>query len=153
MARAYFHPAYSRPMTEPEVARKYLEAALAEAGVEMKVASEALGRNHAYLQQYIRTGKPRWLSQEMRDALAAAYGIDGDLLKPPPINLRPTAKQLRTHGSDQGKINAPRRRKLVDDPGTLQMLDIWDQITDPGMRDLAISILRNMATAAATEVA
>jgi hypothetical protein len=139
-------------MTEPEEARKYLETALAEAGVEMKVASEALGKNHAYLQQYIRSGKPLWLSDQVREALAAAYGIDVEPLKPPPIRLRATNKQMRAHRGDQRQIDPPRRRKLVDDPGALQLLDIWDQIRDPAMRELALSILRNMVHAGAAAV-
>ncbi len=46
----------------------------------MAAASRAIGRNHAYLQQYIRRGSPRHLDPEAATALAALLSVPPDSL-------------------------------------------------------------------------
>lgn len=51
--------------------------ALAEAsGESLAALSRMLGRNAAYLQQYVRRGSPRALPEEERRRLAAFFGVD-----------------------------------------------------------------------------
>src|SRR5689334_8989140 len=48
--------------------------------LSMKEASEAIGRNHAYLQQYLERGVPATLHEDDREALAPLLGVKpGDL--------------------------------------------------------------------------
>jgi hypothetical protein len=142
-------------MADPAEAREYLDQALRAEGLELKAVSLAIGRNHAYLQQYIRTGKPRYLPEGVREALVRVVpNLDGDRLKPPPLELKlASAKKRGGQGGDQTQINAPRRRKIIDDPSTLELLDAWDDIRHPDQRALAIRILRSMADQATPVVA
>lgn len=133
-------------MLTPDNARKYLLGEFVRLGVDMASASREMGRNHAYLQQYIRRGKPRWLPEDIREGLARLYEIDEARLKPPPADLSPAAQPatLTGNGSDKGDVHAKRRRKVVDDARQLELLEIWDAMRDD-RRDLAISILRSLA--------
>ncbi len=132
-------------MISPEEARDYLRHALPEG--EWAEASRAIRKNHAYIQQYIRTGKPRWLKEADREALVALYGLDADRLRQPLTHLprREDAGRVR---HDQRQINAPRLRKVVEDPDTLELLAVWDGITDATQRMMALRILRAMVPAA-----
>ena len=67
----------------PETARIELRRALESRNVELSTASRALGRNHAYLQQFITRGKPSYLREQDRRGLADLYHIYIDGLVPP----------------------------------------------------------------------
>ena len=56
--------------------RLAVATALQQAGITLKKASRALGRNDAYLQQYLYRGSPRRLPEDMRYALAELVGCD-----------------------------------------------------------------------------
>ena len=82
-------PATSRPANPAPAAaasvtldrpRRQLRDALAVAGLSLKQASRAIGRNDAYLQQFLFRGSPRRLPEEARHALAAMLGIDQQIL-------------------------------------------------------------------------
>jgi hypothetical protein len=134
--------------TDPEAARAYLKHALR--GVSLKSASEAIGKNHAYLQQYITTGKPRWLPETVREALVRNHGLDGEQLKPPPTLLR--SKSPVANRGHERQIDAPSMGKFVDDPGKLELLDSYDAI-HPRWRELARDLLRRMAVYSLPNVA
>lgn len=56
--------------------------------------SKAVGKNHAYMFQYVKMGKPRTLPEAVRDLLAPELGLRPEDLKPgspaaPPSNVRP----------------------------------------------------------------
>ena len=108
-----------RPPTD---ARTYLSNFLAAHGVNLKAASLAIGRNHAYLQQFIRVGKPQWLNEPDREALVRLYGVDAGKLKPQAL---------------QANRPFPGSR----DPRTLDLLEIWSNIPRD-RRDLALKFLR-----------
>ena len=59
-------------------ARRAVRAALEAAGLTLKQASRALGRNDAYLQQYLYRGSPRQLPESLRLRLAAIAGVGAD---------------------------------------------------------------------------
>jgi hypothetical protein len=142
-------------MIDADEARKYLATALAELGIEMKSASEAVGMNHAYVQQYIRNGKPQWLPEPVRDGLVRAFGLDADKLRPPPKTLRPprTTKIVGLDSQDHPQVNTPRYGQFIDDPSTLDLLNIWSRITDPAQRELAKRILGQMVNRTSSKVA
>ena len=56
--------------------RELVVGRLAEIGETLKSASEKLGRNHAYLQQFVQRGTPARLPEDVRRDLAALLGVD-----------------------------------------------------------------------------
>jgi len=58
--------------------RQRLVNSIEAAGLDLKSASLKLGRNHAYLQQYIRKGVPRSLPEDVREKLAELLGGDAN---------------------------------------------------------------------------
>ena len=62
-------------------ARKYLEAALPLG--QWSEVSKKIGHNHAFVQQYIRRGKPKFLAEADRNILVDLYDLDPERLKPP----------------------------------------------------------------------
>lgn len=61
--------------------REFLRTKLAERGLSMKEASERIGRNHAYLQQFLERGIPAALPEEARESLAEVLGVAPDALR------------------------------------------------------------------------
>jgi phage repressor protein C with HTH and peptisase S24 domain len=61
---------------------------------DLKRASLASGKNHAYLHQFVHRGTPRRLPEDVRYALAAHLGVDQSILRdaglfPPPLDPHP----------------------------------------------------------------
>ena len=61
-------------------ARVALDALALRDGVSLSALSRMLGRNPAYLQQYIRRGSPRSLAEEDRRRLAEFFGVAETML-------------------------------------------------------------------------
>ena len=64
-------------------ARFELERLIHERRVEYSALSRLLGRNPAYIQQFLRRGSPRKLDPEDRHVLAKFFGVDEELLGGP----------------------------------------------------------------------
>ena len=64
--------------------RETLDRLIRENGDDYSGLSKMLGRNAAYIQQFIKRGTPRKLDQEDRLRLASFYGVDEQLLGGPP---------------------------------------------------------------------
>ena len=64
----------------PNDPRKVLERLCAERGEDFAGLSRLLGKNPAYIQQYIRRGSPRRLREEERRTLARYFGVAESLL-------------------------------------------------------------------------
>jgi len=64
--------------------RTRLVALAAERGVSLSALSGLLGRNAAYLQQFVRKGSPRKLEENDRRTLAEFFGVDEAELGAPP---------------------------------------------------------------------
>ena len=62
--------------------RRALQTALAEAGLTLKQASRLIGRNDAYLQQYLFRGSPRLLPETVRWQLAELTDTEQSSLAP-----------------------------------------------------------------------
>ena len=84
--------------------RMAVATALQHAGITLKEASRTLGRNDAYLQQYLYRGSPRRLPEDMRYALAALVGCDQRRFLGPDEIERQTNASLRT--SADGRATA-----------------------------------------------
>jgi cyanate lyase len=61
--------------------RKLLKHFKDDKGISYKRMSEEIGRNHAYIQQFVERGSPRTLPEEAREKLAAFLGIEPAALK------------------------------------------------------------------------
>jgi len=57
-------------------------------GSDLKKASLALGKNAAYVHQYIYRGTPKVLPEDVREALADFLGVEGDELRHPEVPAR-----------------------------------------------------------------
>jgi phage repressor protein C with HTH and peptisase S24 domain len=64
-------------------ARKALDELIRERGCNYSSISRLLGRNAAYIQQYIRRGSPRQLDEQDRSVLARFFGVDEKVLGAP----------------------------------------------------------------------
>jgi hypothetical protein len=67
--------------------RAALERLIRERGEDYAGLSRLLGRNPAYVQQYIRRGSPRRLAEDDRRLLARYFGVDEALLGGPEARL------------------------------------------------------------------
>ncbi|MBU0724403.1 MAG: peptidase S24 [Alphaproteobacteria bacterium] len=87
--------------------------ALRDPPTDLKKASLAIGRNHAYLHQFIHRGTPRRLPEEARHALATYLGV--------------AESQLREPGSPEGQASgqaAPADRLVVEPPGVVAIPEV-----------------------------
>jgi len=64
-------------------ARKALDDLIQQRGCNYSSISRLLGRNAAYIQQYIRRGSPRQLDEQDRSVLARFFGVDEKILGAP----------------------------------------------------------------------
>lgn len=76
-------------MTDEE-ARSALQQLIEDRGEDYAGLSRLLGRNPAYIQQYIKRGTPRRLGEEDRRLLARYFGIDEAGLGGPPARQAST---------------------------------------------------------------
>lgn len=81
-----------------EESRAALERLIEERGEDYAGLSRLLGRNPAYVQQYIKRGSPRRLAEEDRRRLARYFGVDEALLGAP----------LPPGGRSDGLVPVPR---------------------------------------------
>lgn len=68
--------------------RAALERLIRERGEDYAGLSRLIGRNPAYVQQYIKRGTPRRLAEEDRRLLARYFGVEESLLGGPPARGR-----------------------------------------------------------------
>lgn len=73
--------------------RKLLSGLIADRGLNLSDVSKKLGKNHAYMQQFIRRGIPEKLPEDVRSKLADMFAIDEHLLGAP---LRQSQQQAMT---------------------------------------------------------
>jgi phage repressor protein C with HTH and peptisase S24 domain len=98
-----------------ERVRKLVRSRVAELRLSLSEVSIKLGRNHAYLQQFLERGIPRTLPEAVRPALAALLQVDESALRgetpagalpvPPPHRPAPVAEsvvELPVYASAQG---------------------------------------------------
>ena len=131
-------PTARRKMIEDQksaAAGAYLETAL-PLGMWAE-ASKKIGHSHAFIQQYIRRGKPRFLTEPDRDLLARTYNLDAEILKPPrksvrPIRRRPVSTAVvrprEQSAGDDSWIN-PRCDNLVENASKAEINHLLDQLS------------------------
>jgi phage repressor protein C with HTH and peptisase S24 domain len=70
-----------------DVVRKLILEKLQELGLTMSEASLKIGKNHAYLQQFLKRGYPLELPEKSRIPLAQLLGVSEDVLRGPSSSL------------------------------------------------------------------
>ena len=78
--------------------REKLDSLIRERGVSYSKLSEMLGRNAAYIQQFIRKGSPRKLDEADRRILAEFFGVSEAVLGAP-VQSRTAKAQDKSHRS------------------------------------------------------
>ena len=63
--------------------RRRIQALLLRDAVTLSEVSRAIGRNHAYMQQFMRRGTPKTLPEDVRLALADYFDVDEAELRAP----------------------------------------------------------------------
>jgi hypothetical protein len=87
--------------------RAALERLIEERGEDYAGLSRLLGRNPAYVQQYIKRGTPRRLAEDDRRLLARYFGVDDALLGGPGAERRGEAGLVRVPRLDVGASAGP----------------------------------------------
>ncbi|TKD51747.1 S24 family peptidase [Sphingomonas baiyangensis] len=109
----------------PPDPRTALAAAAAAQGVSLMRLSRVIGRNDAYVQQYVARGSPRVLPERERRLIADYLGIEDEVLGGPP-GLRAVARFDVAASAGPGgvaEIDVPEHPRLVD-PAMLAMLGV-----------------------------
>jgi hypothetical protein len=73
--------------------REVLDRLIRERGTNYGALSHLLGRNSAYIQQYVKRGSPRKLDEEDRRKLARFFGVDESLLGAPEVPVAPIRRR------------------------------------------------------------
>ena len=96
--------------------RATLERLCAERGEDFAGLSRMLGRNPAYIQQFVRRGVPKKLKEEERKKLARFFGVSESLLGGPPdadrgpAGLVPVKRTLVQASAGPGSVAGEERR-------------------------------------------
>lgn len=109
-----------------------------------RAASLSIGRDAGYLSQYIRRGSPLWLSEADREALVALYRVDGSRLRPPLRKLSRHKSSGESPGERQ-QITAETLRKILEEPGILELFEVWIRIDSEQDKHLALRMLERLA--------
>ena len=78
--------------------RANLEKLIRENGHDFAALSKMLGKNPAYIQQYIRRGTPKKLDENDRRRLAEFYGVDESVLGAPAARASSAKRRDRADG-------------------------------------------------------
>lgn len=62
--------------------RQELLRLVADRQTDLATVSRRIGKNHAYLHQYVKQGKPRRLSEEIRELLGHHFMVNPDVFRP-----------------------------------------------------------------------
>lgn len=138
----------------PNDPRKVLERLCAERGEDFAGLSRLIGRNPAYIQQYIRRGVPKRLHEEERRKLARYFGIAESLLGGPagPVvedgGLVPIPRRAASASAGSGAVGddlAARpmiafdgqwlKRLTAAAPGDLSMIRVTGDSMAPTLND------------------
>jgi phage repressor protein C with HTH and peptisase S24 domain len=114
--------------------RTTLERLIRERGDDYAGLSRLIGRNAAYIQQYIKRGSPRRLAEEDRRQLAAYFGIDEALLggrssREPAAELVSVPRLAVGASAGAGALDADERQlgRIGFDPAWLRRLGVRDR--------------------------
>ena len=91
-------------MTMLDKPRETLLQLLSESEFDLKSLSEKIGRNPAYLQQYVTRGSPRELGETEREAVAKLLRVDPDIFRSEGAQGRPRKARVPTEDSSALRV-------------------------------------------------
>ncbi len=114
--------------------RGALERLIRERGEDYASLSRLIGRNAAYVQQYIKRGTPKRLDERDRRLLARYFNVDEALLGGPPAEPPSEAGLVAIRRLDVGASAGPgtldaeelKRGSMAFDPSWLRRLGVGD---------------------------
>ena len=115
-------------LAEIETPRAALQRLIDERREDYAALSRLLGRNEAYIQQYIKRGSPKHLREEDRRLLASYFGVKESLLGGPQDWEKPTLQQVpvldvyASAGYGAADFGEARRTTIGFDPRWLREL-------------------------------
>jgi phage repressor protein C with HTH and peptisase S24 domain len=132
--------------------RAFLEKLIADNGDDYAGLSKLIGRNPAYIQQYIKRGSPKNLPEKDRGILARYFGVDERLLGAPddqgPFSAMRLIPQLAVEASAgagsidssdllAGKVGFDPKwlKKLTNDPASLSLISVTGDSMLPTLCD------------------
>lgn len=109
---------------------------MAEQGASFAELSRVIGRNAAYLQQYVKRGSPRALAEQDRARLAAYFGVDEARLGGPAMDANVAVPRIDVGASagPGGLVDAEAHRQAFAFPPAL--------LRQLGVRVSAASMIR-----------
>ena len=112
-----------------QVHKKLLQL-VKEHETDLSEVSKKIGKNHAYLQQFLKYGRPTKLPEDVRMELANVFQVDKDVFKGPKI--RKMERGLLTKKPDPGNlkfdelsIRAGTKNSLSIDAGQQAIVGSW----------------------------
>ena len=136
--------------------RNTLERLIRERGDDYVSLSRLLGRNAAYIQQFVKRGTPRKLDEDDRRTLARYFGVDEALLGAPPpmpsaanrgdtlvsvprfaLGASAGPGALSEDGTSKTRMGFDRAylRKLSASPDMLSIIQVTGDSMDPTLAD------------------
>jgi phage repressor protein C with HTH and peptisase S24 domain len=132
--------------------RAFLEKLIADNGDDYAGLSKLIGRNPAYIQQYIKRGSPKNLPEKDRGILARYFGVDERLIGAPddqgPFSAMRLIPQLAVEASAgagsidpsdllAGKVGFDPKwlKKLTNDPASLSLISVTGDSMLPTLCD------------------
>lgn len=133
-------------------ARVALEQLIADNGDDYASMSKLVGRNAAYIQQFIKRGSPRMLPEKERGILARYFGVDEVMLGASKTTQSSTALRLIPYlaaeaSAGQGALDAEDYltgkiafapewlKKLVGNPDALSLISVRGDSMSPTLND------------------
>lgn len=84
-----------------DAVRKFIEREIRQRGTNMKAVSKELGLNETYVQQFLKSGKPKVLPEDVRLRLAELWGVDETALG------APARKHIREEAAPESLVFIP----------------------------------------------
>jgi phage repressor protein C with HTH and peptisase S24 domain len=106
-------------------ARELVRSRIEELGLDMAQVSRAIGRNHAYIQQYLKSGTPRELPEQTRYALAAILRVDGGDLISDVTRINPARPLAETGTNFPPNAHIASRVMLGADPKLRESVPVF----------------------------
>jgi phage repressor protein C with HTH and peptisase S24 domain len=94
-------------MMELDEIRSNLDRLIRERGESYGAISQLIGRNAAYIQQFVKRGTPRKLDEADRQRIARYFGVDERLLGGPDASM-PVSPSSRNRGAATPLVAVPR---------------------------------------------
>lgn len=126
--------------------REYVAQAIEQAGSTLKSVSLAMGRSHAYLQQYVKGRSPATLEEQDREFLVQHFGLDNARLKPaaknqvPPALLAEKGASFARGLAALGNVNAKQSGNLKELTSEALLMKVWAKLS-PGMQNAVLVML------------